>query len=174
MNYIKITTGFVIQTFNDKGECIKQEFIAGEVEWETEDGDPIGQDELPLGGREYYDFTMVQPKSQGEKIGAFELIDHGIEHSQYFQGCGIAFTGLQNVVTGIGDNLAEAIDDCLEQIAQAGFVTDRMEARIMEQEGWESLPITPNVPAIGNTEDLYQALAQNYYHISIRWNSTEE
>ena len=174
MNYIKITTGFVIQTFNDKGECIKQEFFAGEVEWETENGDPISQDELPLGGREYYDFIMVQPKPQQKKIGEFELIDHGIEHPQYFQGCGTGFTGFENVVTGIGDNPAEAIDDCLEQIAQLGFETEGMEARIIGQEGLEGLPITPSVQAIGNTEDIYQVLARNYYHVSIRWNSVEE
>lgn len=97
-------------------------------------------------------------------IGAFELIDHGIEHSQYFQGCGVAFTGFANVVTGIGDNPAAAIDDCLEQMAQAGFETESMEARIMEQEGWEALPTTPDAQTVyGNIEDIY-------YHVSIRWN----
>ncbi len=93
--------------------------------------------------------------NQQKRIGEFEVIDHEIEHSQYFQGCGVAFTSFENVVTGIGDNLAEAIDDCLEQVAQAGFETEGMEARIMTQEGWEALPITPDV--------------QSIYHVSIRW-----
>ena len=102
-----------------------------------------------------------------KRIGKFELIDHGIEHSQYFQGCGVAFTGFENVATGIGGNPAEAIDDCLEQIAQAGFDTEGMEARIIAQEGWEALPTTPDVQAIyGNIEDLY-------YHVSIRWSEKE-
>lgn len=113
-----------------------------------------------------------------DTIGRFELIDHGIEHSQYFQGCGVAFTGFANVVTGIGDTPADAIDDCLEQMAQAGFETeggvtaDRglyfsrspMEARIMEEEGWEALPTTPDVQAI------YGSIEEVYYHVSIRWN----
>jgi hypothetical protein len=99
-----------------------------------------------------------------KRIGEFELIDHGIEHSQYFQGCGVAFTGFANVVTGIGDNPAEAIDDCLEQVAQAGFDTEGMEARILEQEGWEALPTTPDRQAI------YGSIDETYYHVSIRWN----
>jgi len=97
-------------------------------------------------------------------IGEFELIDHGMEHSQYFQGCGIAFTRFAYVVTGIGDTPADAIDDCLEQIAMNGFDTEGMEARIMEQEGWDALPETPDRQAIyGSIEDIY-------YHVSIRWN----
>ncbi|MHC4399436.1 MAG: hypothetical protein ACYTG0_07140, partial [Planctomycetota bacterium] len=80
------------------------------------------------------------------------------------QGCGVAFTGFENVVNGIGDNPAEAIDDCLEQIAQCDFDTEGMEARIMEQEGWEALPTTPDVQTIyGDIEDIY-------YHVSMRWN----
>ena len=99
-----------------------------------------------------------------KRIGEFELIDHGAEHSQYFQGCGVAFTSFENVVTGIGDNPAASIDDCLEQIAQCGFDTEGMEARIMQQEGWEVLPTTPDVQTVyGNIEDIH-------YHVSIRWN----
>ena len=98
------------------------------------------------------------------RIGDFEVIDHGIELSQCFEGCGIAFTSFENVVTCIGDNPAGAIDDCLEQVAQAGFDTEGMEARIMAQEGWGTLPTTPDVQSIyGNIEDIY-------YHVSIRWN----
>jgi len=102
--------------------------------------------------------------SEQKRIGAFELIDHGIEHSQYFEGCGVAFTGFTHVVTGIGDTPAAAIDDCLEQIAQAGFETEGMEARIIEQEAWEALPTTPDRQAI------YGSIEEVYYHVSIRWN----
>ena len=101
-----------------------------------------------------------------KRIGEFELIDHGIEHSQYFQGCGVAFTRFANVVTGIGDNPAEAIDDCLEQVAQAGFDTEGMEARILEQEGLKAIPTTPSVAAEFGCDETGEA----YYHVSIRWN----
>ncbi|KKK96518.1 hypothetical protein LCGC14_2661980, partial [marine sediment metagenome] len=59
-------------------------------------------------------------------IGEFELIDHGIDHCQYFPGCGIAYTNFKNVVTGTGDNPAEAIDECLDQASQGGFETEGM------------------------------------------------
>ena len=99
-----------------------------------------------------------------KRIGEFEVIDHGIEHSQYFRGCGVAFTRFANVVTGIGDNPAEAIDDCLEQMAMNGFDVKGMEARILEQEGWEALPTTPDVHSICGSVD------ETYYHVSLQWN----
>lgn len=62
MLFKKITPGFVTQTFNDAGECVEQNFTAGDdVEYETEDGDPINVMDMPLGGREYQTFDMVQP-----------------------------------------------------------------------------------------------------------------
>lgn len=112
--------------------------------------------------------AKMQTTHAGSKlkiISEFELINHGIEHSQYFQGCGIAFTQFANVVTGIGDNPAEAIDDCLEQIAQYDFEAEDMKTRIMTQEGWEILPTIPSVwLQLGNhNQDIY-------YYVSIRYN----
>jgi hypothetical protein len=103
-------------------------------------------------------------KPNTKQIGDFELVDHGIEHAQYFQGCGVAFTSFEHVVTGTGDNPAAAIDDCLELVAQAGFDTEDMVTRIKAQEGLEALPTTPDIQAIyGSIEDIY-------YFVSIRWN----
>ena len=99
-----------------------------------------------------------------QSIDKFEIVDHGIEHPQYFQGCGVAFTDFEDVATGIGDNPAEATDDCLEQVAQAGFDTEGMEERILEQEGWETIPTAPDVRM------AYEDGAEVYYHVSIRWN----
>ena len=40
--FFKITYGYVVQTFSDKGICIAQEFIAGDqVEYENINGEPI-------------------------------------------------------------------------------------------------------------------------------------
>jgi hypothetical protein len=96
-------------------------------------------------------------------IGDFEVIDHGIEHEQYFQGCGTAFTNYQNVATGTGANFAEAIDDCLESIAQMDFETEGMEARILAEEfpGRKALPTKVHV--LDCDESLW-------YYASIRWN----
>ncbi len=58
MNYNKMTIGFVIQTFNDEGECLSQEF-------------------MPFGGDEYFPFDMVQPE-QFPPLGSICPIYGGI------------------------------------------------------------------------------------------------
>jgi hypothetical protein len=55
------------------------------------------------------------------KIIDFEIVDHGIENEQYFQGCGVAMTCFDECFTGIGNNLKDAIDDALNQISENGF-----------------------------------------------------
>jgi hypothetical protein len=94
------------------------------------------------------------------KVADFEVIDHGIEYPDYFQGCGVAFTSYANVVTGIGDNPADALDDCLEMMAQSGVDVEDMEERILALCGWKEFPTKPSV---NGAEDAY-------YHASIRWN----
>lgn len=62
MNYVKITHGYVQQTFNDQGDCIEQMFVAGDdCEYETDEGDPINPTDMPFGGIEYFPFEMKQP-----------------------------------------------------------------------------------------------------------------
>jgi len=57
----KITTGFVIQTYDSKtGRCIGQEFVAGdEVEYEDEHGQSVDWTEE---ADAYQPFNMVQPE----------------------------------------------------------------------------------------------------------------
>jgi hypothetical protein len=58
MGFKKITTGFVIQTFDDNGDCTNQEFVAGDqVEYEDIDGEPF---DVPAD--HYQPFEMIQPK----------------------------------------------------------------------------------------------------------------
>jgi hypothetical protein len=63
----------------------------------------------------------------------FEIVDHGIEHSQYIQGCGVSLTKYTDVATGCGDNPSEALHDALEQLANGDWdtqkVTDSEDAR---------------------------------------------
>lgn len=112
-------------------------------------------------------------------IGAIEVIDHGIEHSQYFQGCGTSFTRFENVVTGIGDNFAEAIDDCLESIAQQGYDVDALEQLIKWEFNVDTLPTSPSVSALSETgdddapDDDAPDYSEHHYHVSIRWNEAE-
>ena len=95
-------------------------------------------------------------------VAAFEFSDLGVEHNQYFQGCGVAFTEFETVATGIGDNPAEAIDDALEQLAMMGWEAEGMEKRILAQElpRKRKLPTKPRVLARHGDEA--------HYYISIR------
>ena len=54
----KVTIGFVVQEFDEKGKCIAQEFIAAsQAEWEdTETGEAIEAKEW------YFPFDMKQPE----------------------------------------------------------------------------------------------------------------
>jgi hypothetical protein len=90
-------------------------------------------------------------------IQEFEIVDHGIQHEQYFQGCGLAFTEYDDIATGIGSNPAEAFQDALEQLAMADWETDGMENRIGREIGRNCLPVTPRTD-----------VDECYYYASIR------
>lgn len=94
-------------------------------------------------------------------ISEFELVDHGIQNDQYFQGCGIAFTEYEDIATGCGNDPAEAIDDALESLAQGDWDCEDMEQRIIDQEfaTKRKFPTKPSVPL--SSEDCY-------YYVSIR------
>jgi len=56
-----------------------------------------------------------------------QILDHGVEYEQYFQGCGTSFTDYTDVYTGIGDSAKEALEDALEQAATCGWDVDSIE-----------------------------------------------
>lgn len=107
-----------------------------------------------------------------KRIGQFELIDHGIENSQYFQGCGTAYTKFTDVATGIGDNPAEAIEDALDQLAQADWDVEDLAPRILAAEGWKEFPTEPSVGECYPIDDDgivdFDGECDLYYHVSIR------
>ncbi len=63
MKIRKITTGFVIQTYDtNTGRCIEQSFVAGDdIAYEDECGNPVDWEEQP---EAYQPFEMVQPKAK--------------------------------------------------------------------------------------------------------------
>lgn len=61
-----------------------------------------------------------------------EVIVHGVEHEQYFQGCGVSFTSFADVATGIGGDAHEAFLDALEILADSWDVGDA--------EQWDDAP----------------------------------
>lgn len=58
MLYHKITTGCVIQVFDEAGNFLRQSFVAGDSNYETEDGQPIQRQDMPRCGNEYHPFDM--------------------------------------------------------------------------------------------------------------------
>lgn len=104
----------------------------------------------------------------------YEIVDHGIEHDQYFQGCGTAFTDFDCVVTGNGDNFAEAVEDCLGQIAEQysekEINVDLLEKQILEDNELEEFPNSPSVSVMYKEEIEYGEDIEMYYYVSIRFN----
>jgi len=106
-----------------------------------------------------------------KKIIDYDIVDRGIEGSQYFQGCGTSFTKFDACYTGCGSNPAEAIDDALEQIAMCG----EHEIEGFEEQMKEDYPQyltsdgdwspTPYAHAECSEEDDECEL---YYYVSIR------
>ena len=99
-----------------------------------------------------------------QKVSDFQLDDMGIENCQYFQGYGVSFTPFAFCAYGVGDNPREALDDCLEQVAQEGIDTEDLEARIIAENNREQLPETPSV------SEEYPDSEDVYYHVGIKWN----
>lgn len=98
------------------------------------------------------------------KIVDFEVIDHGVMFSDYFPGCGTTFTTYENVATGIGSSVFEAIDDCLDQIAQTVDVDfEQFMDSIIEKYGPIPTELTVEDPDEDETE-----VPWNY--VSIRYN----
>lgn len=54
-------------------------------------------------------------------VAAFELSDLGVDHAQYFQGAGVAFTDWDEVFVGVGDTAREAAADAVENAATHGW-----------------------------------------------------
>lgn len=90
------------------------------------------------------------------KILAYEVIDHGVDHAQYFLGCGTAFTPFDFVQTGVGSTPHEALEDCLDQIAMLGFDTDGIKNGLSDE-----------TPEELEDTDEYSEL---YYYVSVRFN----
>lgn len=66
-----------------------------------------------------------------KRILEYQIVDHGVEHESYFQGCGVSHTCFDDVATGIGNSLREALEDAAESLAQQGYtISDDLEAEI--------------------------------------------
>lgn len=94
-----------------------------------------------------------------KRVTDFEVIDHGIENEQYFQGCGIACTDFTDIATGCGCDVKEAFDDALESLAQNDWDTAELEHRIVTAKLIEPTDET----TANDPEDT-----DRHYYVSIR------
>lgn len=121
------------------------------------------------------------------QVGEFELVDHGICDSSFFQGCGVSFTPYSECTTGVGSNADEALDNLCEMVAQMGYDTDPigsagflwgedLKDRILADAGIESAPTTRVCDDCGcrdsDDDDLASAcdICERHYFLSLRWN----
>lgn len=95
-------------------------------------------------------------------IKSHEILDHGVEHSQYFQGCGLAFSTFDDVATGVGDSPFEAAEDALESLAQNGWDV----SSINNEESKES--------ELPESDDESDEPSEIYHYVSIRVSARSE
>jgi hypothetical protein len=97
-------------------------------------------------------------------ITKFEIISHGVDHAQYFQGCGLSFTDYTDIATGCGRTEKEALDDALDSLAQ---------------NGWDIEPIDQSDEYVNANDEMTPELAEAYqdeahdncelyYYVSVR------
>ena len=89
-------------------------------------------------------------------ITEFEIVNHGIDGEQYFQGCGVTFTPFDDVATGIGDTEKEALEDAIDLLAQ---------------NGWEiSVELEEEVKKANNKNTLSEEESEGemHYYVSVR------
>ncbi len=112
------------------------------------------------------------------KLDDFIVEELGVEFPSYFQGYGSwGKSDYQFCTYGIGDTEEEALDDCMEMMAQTcNFdFNDEIEKRIRDKYGIADCKTTAS-EYLGIKEDkvFYDYSEYPYYHIGIKWNEKEE
>ena len=94
-----------------------------------------------------------------QAIAEFRIVDHGLEHEQYFQGHGVSFTRYTDCATGCGASAREAGNDALEQLACAGFaIPPALEAEV--------LALSDRVDSLDDCDDD-DAACERWHYVSI-------
>lgn len=118
----KITTGFVIQTFDtETGKYVSQSFVAGDQTDYEQDGEPVDLAECGTLDVTYLPYEMIQPDDNGN-------IEPSATSPAY-----------QQVINDIADTLEPELDnvDCLETLetlvsGQLCLVLETMKTEVVE------------------------------------------
>ena len=106
-------------------------------------------------------------------LSNWEIVRHGIEYPDYFQGCGTAFTDYKHVQTGIGAYEQEALFDALDSMSMMFDWDDDSLSEIVNEDISSNKYTTldylkDNLPADCDIENADSA----WYYVSIRFNVT--
>ena len=106
---------------------------------------------------------------KNNKITKYQIINHGIDSSSYFQVCGIACTEYDDVATGTGETAHEAFKDAAEQLAQGEWdvegIPNDLDDEITKCDGCEYQQDSCE----GDAEDQeYCADCEKHFFVSIR------
>lgn len=77
---------------------------------------------------------MGEFMSTPKRVKSARIVNHGVEHEQYFQGHGVAFTKYDTCATGIGNCEKEAYDDALEQMLCSEEIDASALYRLLEED----------------------------------------
>jgi hypothetical protein len=73
---------------------------------------------------------VVKKRGKGiatpKTITDHKIEDHGVEHEQYFQGCGISHSKWDEVASGVGSSPREAYEDALDSLSQNNWAVDTL------------------------------------------------
>ena len=95
------------------------------------------------------------------KRPAYQILNHGIENSQYFQGCGVSYTDFDHVVTGCGNDAVEAYNDALDSMYQSDD-SEKLDKL--------NLPRRPRGYGITKRLSVPMKSEDTYAYVSIRYN----
>lgn len=102
----------------------------------------------------------MQLRETRSVVRRFEFLDHGLEHPDFFQGCGVAFTNFDLCFTGTGASPYEAAHEALELASHDYRWNELMD----EAETWIE-------NHMGKTLDAFEPIPEDSdatYHVSIR------
>jgi hypothetical protein len=94
-------------------------------------------------------------------ISKYQIVDHGVEHSQFFSGCGTAFTEYESVYTGIGDTPFEALEDALNDASMDDWDCEHIENELSDK---SDIPETEQE----DDDEFSDDASELYHYVSIR------
>lgn len=108
-------------------------------------------------------------------VAAFQVLDHGEDGSQYFPGCGVAFTDFEHVATGVGDTASEALADALEQMARGEPEARPTDAQVAEMREHLADPDKSAHASLDHSECGEDHEGDDWHHyVSIRYTLSAE